>query len=431
MTSRNGWTTARSTRRCATRLGRLILAGALCWAAQYGRAQTSSQQPGEQPASQPAVLTLSDVRDLVGEIKNGIVDEKEVLGLLVVRGVDFRLTAEIADSLRELGATDTLLNAIDRVGPKEQPKRTGSLSLICAPAECQVVIEGPEINGKSTPSTVKGRALITDLPPERVTITFSKEGYSSVQKSVQVLEGAATEASVTLEMTPATREANGKKLLALVLHALGAEKDVKGLQNVTGAGSATVYTAGEPAVWDFDVTIGPPPLVEMKLSKGGSDLIYQCNGERCAERRKSKIHLHSGKKLPEPVAAELESELQVVVRYHFAAFLGALTAAGIRISTPVDAGTPGQEQHLNAEGHDFVYHITVGPDLLPKMVEYESMGGLGSGLRVFYGSYSKLGDAQYPKRTTIRLSDKEQRGIEIRLDSLQAGSKLQPSDFPK
>jgi len=78
-----------------------------------------------------------------------------------------------------------------------------------------------------------------------------------------------------------------------------------------------------------------------------------------------------------------------------------------------------KDQRLRAEAQDSIYEIVIGNDLLPSLVEYESKGGLGSGLKVSYADYIKVNDFRYPKRTTIRLPDVTQQGIEIRLDQVK------------
>lgn len=384
-------------------------------------AQASPLKPGESETGKLAALSLAGVRRLLNDLKDDVISPGEAMAALV-RGVDFRLTPEIAESLRQLGATEAILKVIATVEPKEEVMPKGALSLSCSPAECQIRIEGGP-----TGVTSDGRLLMQDLTLGDVIVDFEKAGYFSAHKTVRIAPGAPIGVSATLEMTPETQLVMGTRLFDLCLRAIGSGRDLKDLVSVSGGGAISLYKAGTPTDWDFEVSLGPPALVEMRILRDSSGLLYQCAGETCGQKRKTYVPLLSSKQVSRTEGEELGAYLKLFARYNFTAVLKALAGSSVRFSALTANETSLQEQHLDAQGDDFAYHVTLGPDLLPVLVEYESKERSGSGTKISYDAYSKLGNAQYPKHTTIRLPGTDSLGLQVRLESLKAGSPITES----
>jgi hypothetical protein len=236
--------------------------------------------------------------------------------------------------------------------------------------------------------------------------------------------------AVVLEPNEATRAANGKALFGAMMKALGSEDPLK-LRDITVSGSATSYSDGKQTDWDFDAQLGPPSLMEARLSASSGALVFQCSGEKCSERKKRGGLLTKGlKALPDAISENLQTNLRAFARYNLGTLLEEVKASR-SLSAPSAYGPGIGEQHLRGEVRDLIYDVTLDADLLPSAVTIDNKAGLGSGIKLAFGGYMKIGALQYPKRTTIRLPDSSQHGIEIRLDKATPGGNLKPADFAK
>jgi len=394
----------------------LVLSVALVWWATLPAwSQTPPSRALPRTDSQKAKtgpLSLSEVRELVGALKDGVLSQKEVLDKLE-RGVDFEASAQNLETLRNTGATPPVIDQIRKIAPQaRQP--VGTLTLRCEPAECTI-----KLNGQPIGDTQDGQLVKTNVPFGEIAVDFEREGYVTQQKIVQVNAEVIPLIGVALKPTAFTGGENGRKLLALMLRALGAQAGLKALSNLTGAGAITSYAEGKQSDWDFDLATGPPALIEMKITGTAGVLAFECNGERCAEKKKGRPR---GKLLVGPLADELQTNLRAFSRYNLAAVLQTIGSPSVRFTSLTARSNPKKDQRLRAEAQDSIYEIVIGNDLLPSLVEYESKGGLGSGLKVSYADYIQVGDFRYPRRTTIRLPDVTQHGIEVRLDQVKPTS---------
>jgi len=401
----------------------LLPAVLFCWGpvchAQSHPASEGSQQAAASQKTKPGPYPLSAVLDFLADINHNDASEQEVIEKLESRGVDFKADPETLAVLRGKGATDAIIEEIKKRAKPEEPV---ILSLSCAPAECQI-----KINGQPAGSTSDGSLVKTGLAPGEYTIDFEKEGYITDQKIVKVSAEPGRPTSVTLDPTDATMAVNGKRLYEMMVRALGGAAVVKNLRSVTGSGSVTLYKDGKPSDWEFDVAMGPPQLIEMKVTGPAGALLYGCNGVKCQEKKKGFL-IFKGKKLPEAVASDVEPNLRLFSRYDLVSVLEALNSKGVRpMARTVDVHGK-TEQHLNADAPDSAYVLTIGTDSLPGLVEYKPRSGLGAAT-VTYGDYVKVGGYQYPKHTIIRGAG--QSGIEVRLGHVELGSNLRVSDFPK
>jgi hypothetical protein len=405
-----------------------LVAVLLSWGAMQGGAQSppAHKAPGpEAPDAQRTkvpTLSLADVEELVKAYKDLLFNEDEVRQKLS-RSLGFEADKETLERLRQDGATDAIIEVVKKFAIPEKPKPTSTLSVLCAPAECSV-----EINDQAAGSTTDGRLVKPGLEPGEITVNFKKHGYLTVQKVVRLDVASGVPVSVTLEPTRDTLAENGKKLHDEMLAALGASTDLKKLRSVTAGGSVTSYAKGKPSEWDFDVAMGPPRLLEMKVTGSSGELIYRCSGEKCEPKKKG-FPLGRKQLLP-AVAEELENNLRGLSHFDFVSVLEGLNSPHVRFTARTAEANSRADQHLRADGDDFACDLTIGPDGLPTLVEYASKAGLGSGVTISYGDYVKVGDYRYPKHTTIRIPDAAS-GLEVRLDHIDLGSNLHASDFPK
>jgi len=364
-------------------------------------------------------MSLDRVQELLKFFTDHAASEKEVIDNLS-QGLDFKADPETLAILREHGATEAILEAVQKYAKKDEPK--GAIALRCVPAECKL-----SINGKPAGATLQGHFVRRDLKPgETYTVDIERDGYLSAQEILPASVEPVKEVVVHLDPTEETKILNGKRLHAMMIRALG--DNLKTLQSITGTGSATTYKNGKPVVWDFEVTTAPPHLIEMRITSSMGGIIYACSGHRCEERRKGVLFIKVGTKLPAAAATDLESSLSQLANLNLVSILEAINSPDVRISAR--SADPKTEERLNAEGRDFTYVVTLGPDSLPTAAEYKPRGGLG-GATITFGAYTKLADCTYPKHTTIALQGAPESGFEVRLDKIELGSKLRASDFRK
>jgi hypothetical protein len=416
----------------------LLTSGLPIRSQQESRAQTARNPAAVENNRDARIgsLSLTEAEEVVSAIKSGGVEEFEsqVIEIIKGRGVSFFADDSTLSALRGKGATDAIIELIRRIAPA-RPKPNGTLKVRCAPAVCNI-----KINDRTYPTDRDGLYAAPDLPPGQVTVAFEKEGYDTVTRTVPVTVEPGPEVSVELQLSSDTKAKRGKELLVLMLGALGMDSGAKDFPPLTGSGSIASYVAGKQSDWNFNLAIGSPSsLIQMIADSPAGNLIYQCSGQRCGEVKKGHFPLR-GTKAVQPVVAEgLETNLRAFNQYHLVPFLQALRSSSARLSALTAEAKTEADQHLQAEFSDSVYNVTLGPDLLPTGVEYESKGGLGSGRKILFGDYEtitggdKLKDGgvfRYPKRTTIRLSDAEQHGVEVKLDKVE-WSTFRASDFSK
>ncbi len=404
----------------------MMLAGVTVAHHAYPQQKPVTTRPAPSPAPKAGPRSLADVQEFVQGMAKGLITESEAIDKIRERGLNFIATPENLARLRAAGATPALLEAIRKLAP-EPPKPTTTLAAACVPEECVI-----KINGSIAGTTTAGRFERAGLDIGQIEVTFEKEGYLTQQKTVQ-LSAAPSAISVEMEPNPATRQENGRKLFLLARHALGVESNFKPLEVLAGGGAITSYSGGRQTDWNFDFATAMPDLIEMKAESAAGSIIYQCKGERCLERKKKGRlgFIGGGKQIKSPTLEELETNLRAFAQYNLADIMRTLASPSAQFDALTASSAPKADQDLRIEAADATYQVAIGPDLLPSSIEYQSKSGLGSGIKVLFADFTKIGDAQYPRHTTIRLPNSAQSGIEVRLDHLTQDSELHESDFAK
>src|SRR5581483_9113674 len=160
------------------------------------------------------------------------------------RGVAFPLTGDAISKLESAGASDEILTVIrSKAQPAPaaaaappKPIAKGMLSVTCAPAECQV-----KLNGTAIGSTSGGKLEMAGLTPGNWVVDFVKEGFTPRSANVTVEPAKTSALSVTLDLDRAAREAFGKQLFDKMIQALGGADGLRILSSVQASGSATLW----------------------------------------------------------------------------------------------------------------------------------------------------------------------------------------------
>jgi hypothetical protein len=151
-------------------------------------AQATAKKP--KPLSEKEVLEL-----LRGDVSN-----TRIIDLANEKGIDFEITSDIKNKLRDAGATQELIEALvkARKGNKEEAKpQSGNLKVKTKPGEAQVYLSD-EFKGLTSP---EGELRVPSIPPGDYRLRVSKVGYQTWEDQVTVTSAETETAFVTLAQT--------------------------------------------------------------------------------------------------------------------------------------------------------------------------------------------------------------------------------------
>jgi hypothetical protein len=336
------------------------------------------------------------------------------------RGIAFVLSSDALGKLQSAGASDEILDVIKAkaakpvvaatVAPKVVPK--GSLSLTCAPAECQV-----SLNGTSIGPTAGGTLEASGLTPGNWVVDFSREGFLGNQTTVIVESAKAATVAVTLLPDRAAREGFGKQLFQKMIAAVGGDDGLKTLGSVQAVGSTTLWGRdGKSVRWTL--------LMRNRSDRG---LFQAKSGRLLHEVSFEGSEFKASKNLKGDEALELPTDLGLIRDYQLPALIARLGTVGYRLVAEHPDPTAGEEFALFAEAGTQKVSIGLDANLRPERVKITTAAGLGSAL-VTYSDYVQNGNTFYPKTMQIK-PDNQQQGIEVRFDTVELNPNLKDTDY--
>ncbi len=343
------------------------------------------------------------------------------------RGLDFVASAEAIDKLKAAGASEEMLKVIKGKArtatasilppppspppppPKREPK--GDLTITCAPAECEV-----SLNGVPRGSTTGG-TLGIGLPPGDVAVDFKKDGYVGHQATVTVEADKTVSTAAVLDPNRATQEAFGAQLFQKVIQAMGGPDGVKELASVQASGSTTIWTCDSRSVRLTLFMRNRPDraFFQAAAGKGVLNEVLFVGGQYYTSKKKA------------PDALEMATDFGLIRDHQLSALVAKLQGPALKLLASHAAPALGEEFSLFAEGGNEKISIGLDGDLLPQRVRIVTASGVGSET-VTYSDYSRDGKAPYPKSMQIK-PDGWQHGIEVRFDTVQLNPKLNDNDF--
>jgi hypothetical protein len=362
----------------------------------------------------PKPYTLEDVKELVGKVKRDVFSVRQAVELIKQHKVTFDLSESSVTALTNLGADPQIVAAVKAVAPKPPPPpppTVGSLTVICAPVDCDVVIDS-----QSRERTIKGQLTRQGLNiQKKIHVAVSQTGYMPKEDDVTIGQTLTASLSFKLEPTEETLAANGSTLFGSMVHTITADSDLRKLTSFAASGSLTSFFTDGQSSWDLQVNMEPPASVNMTVTNSASGTFqFSCIGETCADKKKKFL----AKGNQHVFATELENNLRYYSRYHIGALLEAIKSEAVKFSSAAAEDAGGSEQRLHIETKDADFLVVVGPDLLPNEVTYKEKSGLIEELKVTYGDYQTVGSMRYPRRTTIRLPGSRHQGIEVRFSTI-------------
>jgi hypothetical protein len=390
-------------------------------------ALAAAQGPGNGAPKEDAFFTgppftLDDILKRVG-----VIADKRLSTAIERRGISFSPTPDDYDKLKQAGAAGEIIDAIQAKAPPPPPPKpapkpppppppAGALTLTCAPADCEVVI-----NGKSRGRTIEGRLDVNGLPPGPAVIDFRRDGFEGQQFTLTLRSGAPATSSATLKPTPALQAQVGKMLLNRVLERLGGTVAFQQASVVSASGNTSLWQAGgQRTDWQVSARLRLPAMALLEIS--GAKQKWWTSLDGADSKSDGTKKMEGG-----PVALEMEKLVRLYRDYQPALLIPRI--AKMSVTAPAASPGPNGRWLLKAAGPDESYLLTLDKDATPVSVVYESASGLGSGLTVLYGDYNVILQTWYPKSMTIKYSDQAQHGLELHFTAIEFGGRLTDKDF--
>jgi hypothetical protein len=393
----------------------------------------ASGAPQRRPAQKPThkkddpflkgpPFQFADLARFVGNIYEGRLKDA-----VEQRGVAFSPTAAEIDQLKKAGASPELISVILNkapAAPKAAPPpapapKFGTLALQCAPAECDIFL-----NGVAKGHTQNGAIEIGNVPGGPVAVDFRKSGYEGEQVGLVVKAGGRVSSSATLNPTPATQQQIGNSIFAKMFERLGGKPGLVDGSTLVATGNATLWASGGQRT-EWNVT------GRLKLSSNlayleikGAGLNWWMSLKGSDPKRGGSGKLKGG-----PVALEMEKLVRLYRDYQLAVLIGRIESEKMKLSATSPVADSSGKIDLRILGEADRYRFSLTPDGTPEKVVYESVSGLGSGLEVVYADYAQVGKASYPRTMAIRFADQAQHGIRLQFDDVKTAPKLSDREF--
>lgn len=336
------------------------------------------------------------------------------------RGVDFSMTPEAVARLKAAGATEEIVDLIQTKArplpppPAAPPKPppAGSMHLSCAPAECDIAV-----NGVRRAATAGGAVDLHGFAPGSYTIDFSRDGYISHQNLVNVEADKTVALAATLAPTRETEEKMGVELYEKMISALGGDANLAPLSALQAGGSATTFISdGRNIRWSLRLrTRTNHALVQVKTGSIEHEVLFTGND------------ITTSKSLKGVDALELPAAFGLIRDYQLAAFLARLDPKQYKLVASEPDPSGHAEFAFTAEGSTNRISIGLDSDSRPLRVKIATETGMGS-VSIIYGDYILVGQAWYPRSMQVK-PEGQQRGVEVHFDRVELDTTSKDADF--
>lgn len=347
------------------------------------------------------------------------VPDERIIRLMRDRKLDFIATDDNLQSLRGAGASEDILAVVREISPAPAPPppppkpTTGTLALTCLPRECNVQVD----SGAFEPTN--GGVMRKNLPAGKHALNFTRAGFASEARSVEINAGSETALTVNLKPDEATRRSFGYAMFQRMASAVGDEN-----APVDARGSWTVQKSGGlPDEWAVGLRLlGTQGTVAVRKSSGAA-FELSCQGETCQARKPA---LLGGKQLKGDDAVEVETALKVFRRYNLTSLLRLLRSrvpGSMSPSSESELAGPDGRYRLHLEGATDIFDIELDRQYQPLSLVHRLKLDANARVQALYTDYMNLGKIRYPKETQIKVADTKVGIIQVRLDSFPAIAK--------
>ena len=401
----------------------------IAWATAFGMALTaipaqcapSDQKPAHGKKSSDPFLTGDPftLDQMLILLKQDAIPLRRRKEAIESRGVDFALSSDALSRLQSAGATDDILDVIKSkakpvlasvVAPK--PIAKGMLNLTCAPAECQV-----SLNGTLIGPTAGGKLELAGLTPGNWVVDFSKEGFAAHQTTVVVEPAKSAMVAAALDPDRAAREAFGKQLFLKMIQALGGDDGLKTLSSVQATGSTTLWGhAGTSVRWTL-----------LMRNRWDRALFQAKAGSILHEVMFEGSQFKASKNLKGDEALQLPTDFGMIRDDQLPALIARLQGSNYKLVANHPDIVAGEEYSILAESGTEKISIGLDTNLRPQRVKIATDTGIGSAL-ITYADYIQNGNSYYPKTMLIK-PEGQQQGIEVRFDKVELNPNLKDVDY--
>jgi hypothetical protein len=379
-------------------------------------------QKGDAPAQAPgAPLTFHDLEKAIGAIY-----EARLVDLIRQRGLAAPLSAGELEKLKAAGASAAVIEAIRARTPAASPTPAapapapaGPLALSCAPAECEILI-----NGKSRGKTASGVLEVRGLPVGEVVVDFRREDYMSEQVIVGLKAGLAASKRVTLHPSPAALMKLGEQLFQKAVARLGGDTMFADQGTLTAAGEASLWQpGGQKSDWQVKAHLKAPSRMAYL------EIVSQRQRWWSSLKDDNLKQDGSGQLRAGTLPAEMDKLIRLFYSYQPAMLLAEIRESKMKLqASDLQPDTNGNFV-LKAASDTRSYELTLKPEGTISKVVFTPATGLGSGIDVMYSDHIPAGRGTYPKLMAIRFVEGTPHGIEFRFDSVNFQPKLADRDF--
>jgi hypothetical protein len=393
------------------RLAPILFAALLLCHAAVSQSKTSK---GDDPFFTGAPFSLNDLLQRVG-----VIADRRLSIAIERRGISFTPSQADLDKLKQAGASEELLTRIKVKAPPPpkpvvpaKPAIAGPMTLQCAPAECEV-----SINGKPRGATTRGSLTVEGLPAGEAVIDFKKEGFEGQQISVAVRAAVLSAHTVKLKPTAAHQANLGKELLAKMTEKLGGAAAFQQASGMTATGTATLWqSGGQQSEWKLLARLKLPKMAYLEISGNGMKWWTSLSGTDI--KADGSKQMRGG-----PVAGEMEKLARVFRDHQPASLVEHLKT--MRLSVPDGVAEASGAWRLHAVDDSGAYNIFLTPEYTPMRAVSES----AAGVEIIYADYAIVQKAWYPKSMTIKFPDQTQHGLEIHFTQVRFDPKLSDRDM--
>lgn len=335
------------------------------------------------------------------------------------RGIAFPLSSETLSELEAAGAPEEILEIIkSKVKPETtalsvpKPVVKGKLDLTCAPAECQI-----RLNGTGIGPTAGGKLEVAGLTPGNWVIDFTKEGFTSHRSTVVVEPAKSASVSILLSPDLTQREGFGKELFQKMIRALGGDDGLKILASVQASGSATLWGHDGASVrWTLLMRNRPDrALFQAKAGRILHEVMFEGS------------EFKASKNLKGDDALELPTDFGMIRDNQLPALLTRLQGPNYKLIANHPNFVPGEDYSIVAESGTDKISIGLDANLRPQRVRIATEAGIGSAL-ITYSDYIQNGNSFYPKTMLIK-PDGQSQGVEVRFDKVELNPDLKDTDY--
>jgi hypothetical protein len=346
--------------------------------------QPQKQQPATPatPAKPAGPMTVRQVIESLSSLRNSA----RVESLISKRGVQFQATPEIADILKQFGASTKLISMIPTPAapppppPPPAPKLAGPLTIMCEPKDCAVVVDD-----KYEGSTEQNRKTLNGLHAGSVTVQIFADGYEHLSRQIALEERKPAEEKFTLKAVAAAREESARATLLNTITKLGGVDGLVELSDIEGTGGLKwANNSGTIEEWNvnFNKRPGRDLVTRFKTADGQCTALIQAK----TTKQDCKGGLKNG---GDKIAADANS---LLLSYQLQDVLHAL------LQRPLIA-SESDSNRLESRGSKDSYVLTVGKDNLPSELLYQI--GNGDPIHIEYSDYMTVGDGLYPGRIAL------------------------------